>query len=68
MDINARVNVNFPRVDVNPVIYFFILISVNAKIPLKLHNKFQPNIPSYFGVMDLNARVHVNFFKVEVNC
>ena len=56
MDLNARVDVNFARVDINfkqslPQI-FFILISVNTKVPLILHTKFQPNILSHFGEMD----------------
>ena len=71
MDFNARVDVNFARVDINfkqslPQI-FFILISVNTKVPLILHTKFQSNILSHFGEMDLNARVHVNFVRVDVN-
>ena len=28
---------------------FFILMSINIKVLLILHIKFQPNIPSYFG-------------------
>ena len=46
---------------------FFILISLNTKVPLILHTKFQPNIPCHFGEMDLNARVDVNFVRVDVN-
>ena len=68
MDLNARLDVNFARVDVNfqtslwPhsvtmfFFFYFILISVNTK-----STKFQPNIPSHFGEMHLNARVDVNF-------
>ena len=53
MDLNARVDVNFIRVDINfqTVIvtqlcyrFFFILISINIKVLLILHIKFQPNI------------------------
>ena len=69
MDLNARVNVNFARIDVNfknghfdlvLISFFFILISVSTKVPLILPTKFQPNIPSHFGEMDLNDRVEVN--------
>ena len=59
MDLKARVNVNFARVDIyfqnghcdliNSAIDFFILISVNTKIPVILHTKFQANIPSHSG-------------------
>ena len=31
---------------------FFTLISINAKVPLILHTKFQPNIYSRFGEND----------------
>ena len=77
MDLNARVNVNFARVDLNfqtvtvtdltllPTL--FIFISINIKVLLMLDIKFQPNILSYFGEMDLNARVDVNLFRVDVN-
>ena len=41
--------------------FFFIWASVNTKVPLILHTKFQPNIPSHFGDIDQNARVDVNF-------
>ena len=50
MDLNARVDVNFARVDVN----------FQTPINTKGHTKFQPNIPIQFGGMDLNARVDVN--------
>ena len=30
-------------------IFIIILISFNAKVPLILHTKFQPNIPSHSG-------------------
>ena len=51
------VDVNFFRVDVNfqtAVVvhsgtYFFILISINIKVLLKFHPKFQPKIPSHSG-------------------
>ena len=58
MDLKAQVDVNFARADVNfqTVIvtlcccrYFFILISLSTKVPLILHTKFQPNIPSHSG-------------------
>ena len=69
MDLHARVDVNFARVDINfqtvTVTFFvilFILISVNTMVPLILHIKFQPNIPSHFGEMDLNKRVALIFF------
>ena len=74
MDLNARADVNFARVDVNfqtvtvtYFFFFFILIPINIKALLILHTKFQPNIPSHFGEMDLNAPVNVNFFRVGVN-
>ena len=43
MDLNARFEVNFAMV---------ILIPINIKILLKLHTKFQPNIPSHSGEND----------------
>ena len=58
MDLNARVDVNFFGVDVNfsnghchliPLQIFFILISINIKVLLILHTKFQPNILSRSG-------------------
>ena len=69
MDLNARNDVNFDRVDVNFQTFtvtqfcfkFFILISVNIKVPLILQTKFQLNILSRFGEMDLNARVDINY-------
>ena len=70
MDLNARVDVNFARVEMNfkivTVTYFckhlfFILIPINIKVLLIFHTKFQPNIPSHVGEMDLNARINVNF-------
>ena len=74
MDLHARVDVNFTRVDENFKSHcdlfcykIFILISVNTKVPLILHIKFQPNIPSHIGEMDLNARVNVTFFRVNIN-
>ena len=70
MDLNARVNINFARVDVHfqtVTVTFFILISINIKVLLKLHTKFQPNIPSHFGERDLNAWVDVNYFRLHVN-
>ena len=54
MDLNASVDVNFARVDVNfqtisVALYcfnfFFILIPIKSKAPHILHTKFQPNIP-----------------------
>ena len=71
MDLNARVNGNFARVDVNfqtvtvTLFYyqsFFILISINIKVLLILHTKYQPNIHSRFGEMVLNALVDVIFY------
>ena len=62
MDLNARVDVNFARAeckcsnghcDLILHNFFFILISINIKVLLILHTKFQPNIPSHFGEMDL---------------
>ena len=76
MDLYARVNVTFARVDVNfqtvtvtyfCYIFFFILIPNNIKVLLILHTKFQPNIPRHFVERDLNAWVDVNFFRVAVN-
>ena len=71
MDINAGVYVNFARVDVNfqtntvsdlILLYiFFIFMSINIKVLLILHTKFQPNILSHFGERDLNAWVDVKF-------
>ena len=42
---------------------FLILISINFKVLLTLHTKFQPNIPTHSGERDLNAWpwVNVNF-------
>ena len=76
MGLDARVDVKFARVEVSFQtvlvtkcydIFFFILISVNFKVPLILHTKFQSNIPSHFGEMDINARVDLNVFIVDVN-
>ena len=70
MDLNARVDVNFARVDVKfsnghfdliLLNFFFILIPINNKALLLLHTKFQPNMLGHFGEMDLNARVDVIF-------
>ena len=75
MDLNASVDVNFARVDVNflnghcdliLLQSFFILISINIKV-LIFHAKFQPNIPRYFGEMGLNVWVDVIFLRVNVN-
>ena len=72
MDLNARVDVNFARVDVNLqtvtvtyfcYIFFFILILINIKVLLIVKTKYQPNILSHFGEMDLNAWVDVNLFR-----
>ena len=38
--------------DLIPLQIFFILILINIKVLLKLHIKFQPNIPSRFGEND----------------
>ena len=55
MDLNARVDINFARVDVNflnghcdliPLHIFFIWISINIKVLLILHRKFQLNMSS----------------------
>ena len=54
MNLNAWVDVNLFRVDLNfqtaivtyfRYIFFFILISFNIKVLLILQTKFQPNIP-----------------------
>ena len=47
MDLNVRVDVNFVRVDV--ICEKVILISLNTKVPLMSHAKFQPNILSHSG-------------------
>ena len=61
MDLNAWVDVNFFRVDVNfqrqlwsnsATIVFFILIPINIKVLLIFHTEFQPNIPSRSGEND----------------
>ena len=74
MDLNARFNVNFARVDENFQTvtvalfcfnFFFILIPINIKVIVTPHTKFQPNIPSHVGERDLNA--WVDFFRVDVN-
>ena len=58
MDLNAWVDVNCFRVDVKfsnshcdliLLQIFFILVSLSIKVPLILHTKFQPNIPSRSG-------------------
>ena len=57
MDLNAWVDVKFFRIDVfsndhSDLILlqnFFILISINIKVLLILHTKFQPNIPNHSG-------------------
>ena len=38
--------------DLIPLQIFFILISINNKVLLILHTKFQPNIPSHSGEND----------------
>ena len=60
MDLNARVDMNFARADIN--FQTIILITISIKVLFILHTKFQPNIPSHFGEMDLNAWVDENFF------
>ena len=76
MDLNARVDINFAGVDINSQTFtgtqfcyniFFILISINIKVLLILHTKFQPNIPRHFEEMDLNDVVDLNFFRLDVN-
>ena len=76
MDLNARVNVYFARVDVNFQTvsatffcynFFSFSYELISRVPLTLHTKFQPNILSHFGEMDLNVRVDVNCFRVDVN-
>ena len=60
MDLNAWVDVKNFKVDVNfkrplwpnSATDFFILIPINIKVPLILHTKFQPNIPSRSGEND----------------
>ena len=58
MDLNARIDVNFFKVDVNfqtaivdhiPQKVLFIFIPINIKVLLTRHTKFQPNILSRFG-------------------
>ena len=58
MNLNALMEVNFVRVDVNFQMvtvtffsyrFFFILISFNIKVLLLFHTKFQLNIPSCTG-------------------
>ena len=75
MDLNARVNVTFARVDVNfqtvtvtyfCYIFFFILIPINIKVLLILQTKFQPNITRHFRERELNAWVDVIFFRADV--
>ena len=60
MDLNARVDMNFARADIN--FQTVILITISIKVLFILHTKFQPNIPSHFGEMDLNAWVDEIFF------
>ena len=57
-DLNAWVDVNFVRVDVNfqtaivtkvRYTFFFILILINIEVLLILHTKFQPKILSRSG-------------------
>ena len=76
MDLNARVNVNFAKFDVNFQTvtvtlfcynFFFSLMSLNIKVLLILHTKFQPNIPNHFGERDVNAWIDVNSFRVDAN-
>ena len=58
MDLNARVDINFARVDVNfqtvtetyfRYRFFFYFDIINIKVLLVLHTKFQLNIPSHSG-------------------
>ena len=45
MDLNVRVDVNCVKVtETNSA--NFILITLNTEVPLMIHAKFQPNIPS----------------------
>ena len=48
MDLNARKFSN-NDCDLIPLQIFFILISIDIKVLLILHTKFQPNIPSHSG-------------------
>lgn len=59
MDLNARVEVNFARVDINLkgsfyliLLHFFFHFDINTKVPLILHTIFKSNIPRHFGEMD----------------
>ena len=61
MDLNARADVNLFRINVNflnghcdliPQQIFFILVSINIKVPVVLHTKFHSNIPSRSGEND----------------
>ena len=67
MDLNARVNISFARVDENFQTVTVTLFCINIQVLLLLHTKFQPNIPSNFGEMDFNAWVDLNFFWVVLN-
>ena len=58
MDLKARVDINFAWVDVDfqtvIVSYFryrcfFILTTLSTEVPLIIHIKFQPNLPSNSG-------------------
>ena len=58
MELNARIDVNFVKVNVNIsnghfdlilIQIIFIFISFNIKVLLVFHTKCQPNTPSHFG-------------------
>ena len=71
MALNASFDVNFARVDVNfqtvTFLFHFDTCISQHKLPLILHTKIQPNIPSHFVEIDLNARLDLNGFRVNVN-
>ena len=75
MDLNARADINFARVDVNfqpaTVTQFCYLFFFSFQSTPRFHlypiQNFSQIYQSYFGEMDLNARVDVIFFRVNVN-
>ena len=48
-ELNAMIDVNVNFQTVTATDCFFNLISLNTKVPLILHIKFQPNIQSHSG-------------------
>ena len=51
--------------DLIPQQIFFVLISINTKVLLILHAKFQPNIPSHYGENGDSFTIFINGGHLE---